>query len=107
MNPGELKRRITIKSKQIAANEAGQLIARYVDYKHVWAAILPIQGKEYIEAQGANEKVTHVIMTRYIPQLKWDMQIAYKDKLFDIQSIINIDEDAHTLQIMCIEKKEE
>jgi SPP1 family predicted phage head-tail adaptor len=55
----------------------GEWVDTYADYVTVWAAIEPLSGTKYFQAQQANSDVTGVIRIRYRSDLESDMRIKY------------------------------
>lgn len=104
MNPGDLRHRITFQRLVEATNEVGETVQTLEDYTTVWAAIEPTTGREYYEAQKIQPELTYKITVRYISGITPDMTIKYKDRIFQITSIINPQEKNEKLEIMCIEK---
>jgi SPP1 family predicted phage head-tail adaptor len=104
MNIGRLNKRITIKKKVDSVNSLNQKSKTYQDVKTVWASIAPVRGAERYELQKLNEEITYRVYIRYISGIRADMYIAYKDKLFEIRSVIDVDLDGKMLEIDCVEK---
>lgn len=75
--------------------------------KTVWASVEPTRGREYQEAQRIRPELTYKITTRYHKEVTEDMFIKYKDRYFQIASIINARERNEMLEIVCTEKKTE
>lgn len=75
--------------------------------KTVWASVEPTRGREYQEAQRIRPELTYKIATRYHKEVTEDMFIKYKDRYFQIVSIINVKERNEMLEIVCTEKKTE
>lgn len=102
---GNLRHRITFQVPITTVNEIGEEVTGYSDFKTVWAAIEPLHGREFEEGNKNSNEVTHRIKIRYTPGLSGDMKIIYKNREFDIQSIINVNERNRELHIMAIERK--
>lgn len=75
--------------------------------KTVWASVEPTRGREYQEAQRIRPELTYKITTRYHKEVTEDMFIKYKNRYFQIVSIINVKERNEMLEIVCTEKKTE
>lgn len=105
MNPGELKHRIIIQRVDgTIENECHEDEPNYVDWKKVWAKVEPLKGKEYLQVDRKNAEVTHRVKIRYLAGLGPDMRIIFKDRLFDIEGVINVDEANKEMHLMCLEK---
>ena len=98
MNPGELKHRITFQVQDLEQEDEV-----WKDILSTWANINPISGKEYYSAETINSDLTHKIRLRYRRGITPDMRILYKDRIFNIVSVINEYEKNAILQLMCRE----
>lgn len=106
INIGKLNKRITFLRTEWVADEMGQEVPEWMPYKTVWATVNPVSGREYYEAQKVRPELTYKIYTRYQQEIAPDMQIKYKEKMFEIKSIINVEESNKMLEIQCIERIE-
>ncbi|WP_149683754.1 phage head closure protein [Alkalithermobacter thermoalcaliphilus] len=70
----------------------------------VWAAIEPLRGREFFQAQQAQAEVTHKVTIRYRKDVDKSQIIKYADRRLDIDYIINIDEENKYLEIFCTER---
>lgn len=105
MNAGMLRHRIIIqKIDSTVLDECGASIPQYVDWKKVWAAVEPLRGKEYLEAQKIRAETTYRIKIRYLNGITTNMQILFEDKILDIQNIIEINKQKKEIHLMCIER---
>lgn len=103
MNPGHLNKRITIQQFSQTINENGFPVEEWVNIKSVWAMIKTVSGKEYMSAaQTQNENKTRFVI-RHITDIHPDMRIVFKNRVFEMQAIINDDEANKTLTIVCKE----
>lgn len=104
MRIGKLNKRVTFVSYDDEKNELGQNKKEFKDVKTVWATFAPVRGREYYEAQKIREEVTYKLYCRYLPSVTSDMYIRYKDKLYEITSVIDVDLEHKMLEIYCVEK---
>ena len=79
-------------------------VPEYEKYMTVWAYVAPKTGREYDEAQKLRAETTYNILTRYFSGITTDMQILFRERLFKIESVLNIDERNEQLQIVAVEK---
>jgi len=107
MNPGLFRHRITFQQyDENAVNENGFPLEdrqRSTDVKTVWAMIKTLQGREYYEAAATQNENTVRFVIRYTSGITPDMRIKYKDRAFEILSVINDDERNITLTIIAKE----
>jgi len=105
MNPGELRHRVTIQAPTgTTQNECSEDVPTYVDFATVWAAVEPLRGREYFEAQKIRPEMQYRVRMRYLAGVTTDMQVIYRGKILDIQSVINVDERDAELHLMCLER---
>jgi len=101
---GDLRHRITIQQPIEIRNEVGEVIqSAWQDFTTVWAAIEPLRGREYFDAQQINAEVTSRIRIRYRPGIKPKMRVVYGERIFDIQSVIDVEERHKEIHLMCKE----
>ena len=93
MRAGELRHRVTIQ-EQDGAGAAWNGSQTWSTYKTVWAKIVPVRGRESLDAGTKKEQaeVTHLITMRYVSGLDPDMRISFDDRYFHFEVIRNIDE---------------
>ena len=84
--------------KENALSQIGQAMT---EVKTVWASVEPMRGREYQEAQRIRPELTYKVTTRFHKGITPDMFIKYKERCFNILSIINVKE---MLEIICTEK---
>ncbi|AMQ19662.1 phage head closure protein [Geobacillus sp. JS12] len=107
MDPGLFRHRITFQQyDENATNENGFPLEdsqRWQDVKTVWAMIKTLQGREYYQAATTQNESTVRFVIRYTTGINPDMRIKYKDRIFDILSVINDDERNVTMTIVAKE----
>jgi len=104
MNIGRLNKRITIMKKVDTANALNQKSKGFENVKTVWASVAPVRGTERYELQKLNEEITYRVYIRWISGIRADMYIKYDDRIFEIQSVIDVDMERKMLEIDCVEK---
>ncbi len=103
MNPGDLRHRITIQQKSITKDSEGIPSETWPDFATAWAAIEPLQGREFFSAQAVNAQVTTRIRIRYLAGICPTMRVSYGTHIYDIQVVIDVEERHRELQLMCQE----
>ncbi len=107
MDIGRTNKRITFYRYEEKENELLQSEQVLVEVKTVWASVEPTRGREYQEAQRIRPELTYKITTRYHKDITPDMFIKFKDRYFQMISIINVRERNEMLEIICAEKQTE
>jgi len=100
---GKLRNRVTIEQVAETQDSDGSVIETWSNYAGAQAAIEPISGREYFAAQTTQADVTHRISLRYVSGVTPKMRVKYGSRVFDILSVININERNRELQLMCRE----
>lgn len=108
MRAGNLRHRIGIQKKSITKNSYGENVTSWTTDAIVWAAIWPVSGKEYFNAQQVQAGITHKIRIRHrtlsaSTRINPECRIRYGTRYFGIKSVINPDERNIYLDIMCEE----
>lgn len=104
MDIGRTNKRITFYKLEETENVLAQIEQTLKKVKTVWASVEPTRGKEYQEAQRIRPELTYKITTRYHREITPDMIIQFKDRYFEIISIINVRERNEILEMICTEK---
>lgn len=104
MDIGRTNKRITFCRYEEITNALSQSEQALNEVKTVWASVEPARGREYQEAQRIRPELTYKITTRYHKGITPDMFIKFRDRYFEIVSIINVRERNEMLEIVCIEK---
>ncbi len=105
MRIGRLRHRITIQEyKLIGRDEYNSPIMGWGDFATVWASVEPISGQEYWASSQVQAEVTHRIRVRYLSGVRPTMRVQFKERTFEVESIINWQERNIDLQLMCKEK---
>jgi SPP1 family predicted phage head-tail adaptor len=103
MNPGLFRHRITFQEFIETTNENGFPVQEWIDVKTAWAMIKTLQGREYYEAATTQNENNVRFVIRYTTGINPDMRINYKERTFEILSVINDDELNKTLTIIAKE----
>ena len=100
MESGKLDKRITLQANVPTKNSDGEYVDTYIDVATVWAAVEPLSGNRYFQAQQANSDVSGVVRIRYRADVKPTMRIQYIGRYFKIVSVINPNEAKKELHIL-------
>ncbi len=103
MNIGILRHRVIIQQLVNTDDGAGGSIETWQDIATVWAAIEPLRDNERYTAQQVQSTLSHKVTIRYHEGVKPQMRLAYKGRIFDIVSAIDIEERHQWLELLCSE----
>lgn len=108
MNPGRMKDRITFQSKVEPEGPIPSL-DDYEDYISVWAESRWLRGRNFYAARAANIKTDVEFIIRRREDLDEKMRIKLnefgKERYFEIEGILPLDNDRLYLQIKAYEIK--
>jgi len=102
---GRMRRRVTIQSPQKTEDGMGGHTISWSDVAEVWAEIEPLRGTEYFYAHQIKNEVSHRVRIRFRSDITEEMRIKLGDRVFNIESILDIEEAHRFLEILCIEEK--
>ena len=107
IDPGKMRHRITFQVFTGVQDTFGDPLqaddSNWEDVSTVWAAVMPISGREFYAAQQSQSEVTHNVHIRYRPGINTAMRILYRKRKFQIISIIDHEERHQSLLIKCKE----
>ena len=104
MRAGKLNKKVTIEAlTTVVSGDGGSTESWQPVAEGVWAAIEPLRGREWFEAGGTQSEVDHRIRTRHRGGIKASMRVVHKDRIFDVQYVIDIKSDGRELHLMCKE----
>ena len=118
MQPGELRNKpIILQSVTKARDAAGQMIETWStwtggqagDVEPLWASVKPLSGREFWLAKEAQARATHRLNLLYQPGIQgslFAMRAMLNDgsgRIFNFESVLNLDERNEALEIMAIE----
>lgn len=97
-----MKNRIRFESAAKTRDEYGGFSESWTEVATVWAAIEPLNGREFFEARTTNEDTTVRFRIRYRPGLDTDMRIVEPlfGLIYDIQEIIHVAHEKREMVIM-------
>ena len=93
------------KDTSTAQGTRGHTTANWITQFRGYCEITPLSGDELIQARQVYATVTHQITTRFCysstPDPTW--RVKYGSRLFNVVSIVNVDERNEYWQIMAVE----
>jgi SPP1 family predicted phage head-tail adaptor len=100
---GQLRHRVTIQEPDPTQDEYGEAVPTWSDMATVWAAVEPLQGREFLEAQRVGAEVTTRIRIRYRDGIVAEMRVSWGDHTYDIEAVIHVEERQREIHLMCRE----
>jgi len=71
------------------------------DFAQVWAQVEPISGREYFLNREQQTEVTVRIRMLHMPGITNKMRVSYRDKLYQIVTVIDPLEQREELELVC------
>lgn len=109
MRAGRLNRQIRFEQATRARDSYGGYTEAWSTVATVWAAIEPLNGREYFEARTVNTETTVRFRIRYRSGLDSEMRIVDVETslVYDIQNIIHVDHGRRELVVMATQTNDE
>lgn len=101
MQAGKLDQRVTIERYTTTENDWGEPINTWAPLATVWAAVEPLNGREYIAAQAAMAETTARIRMRYRPGITQQDRVIHEGKIYGIEAVIHVKSAGRELVLMC------
>ena len=103
INIGKLNKRITFRKYQDEKDEMNQSRKKLADYKTVWGSLYPVRGREFYEIQKLQGEVTHKCYVRYLEGIDSNCFLSCGGKVYQIESVMDMDMEHKMLEILCSE----
>ena len=101
---GELNKRLVIEDLVRDPDGAGGSDVTWTVFASVWAKVRPRHGREKLWADAVASSTSQIITIRYLANLQPQMRFVDDGRIFEILSIVNVDESNQWLSCLCEEK---
>jgi len=99
MKAGDLRHKCWIKTPTFA-NTAGTVTTTWGTATVCWGALMPLQGREWVESGMTNSEITGRFRMRYVSGVQPKMQLYYGSRTFEIVGVIDPEERHRELELM-------
>lgn len=104
LRAGQLRHLITIQQRTNTRDEYGQPIPAWATFATVWAEVLDMTGREFVESQEARAaEVSVTVIIRYLAGVKPTMRIIHSSRTLQIAAVLDPEGRSRMLQLMCRE----
>lgn len=103
MRAGDLRHSVTIQQATSSRNSYNEKVLSWSDFATVYAAVEPLQGREYWDAQAINAERTVRFRIRYRSDVTPLMRVSWDSRLFDINAVLDVDGRQRELHLMTTE----
>lgn len=102
-NIADFDKRIILEKPMVSRTAQGGTATTWTTACTVWARILPTSAKEQRQSEQTVMTVSHTISIRYRRDVKASWKIKYKNRYFNIVSMVNPEEAGEWLDMNCKE----
>lgn len=103
MRAGKLRHLVTIQRATETQDSAGEPVVVWTEFAKAWAAVEPLKGREFFEAQQHYGQVTHRVAIRYLAGIVPKMRVVHGERSFDIQAVLHLEERGREIHLICTE----
>lgn len=104
MQAGRLRQRVTLRTFTESQDGFGELIKTWADLATVWAAVLPLRGREYMDSRELQVELSVRILIRYRADVTSLMRVVHGVHTYEIVSPPIADAThERQLELMCRE----
>ena len=104
MQAGDLRNRVTIKQKSVTREASGAEAIAWLVVATVWAAVEPLSGREFITMRQERAEISTRIRIRYMAGLTPSMRVYWGQRMYEIDTVIEIQERMREIHLMCREQ---
>lgn len=104
---GQMRHRVAIHTVSATRNDFGDAVEAGATLATVWARVEPLVGRELLAAQQIHAEVNHKVTVRYSSDLAAvgpKHYIVFDSRTFDIQAVLNPEEQNRYLELLCLER---
>jgi SPP1 family predicted phage head-tail adaptor len=84
MQAGMLRNRVEVEAHVAERDDGGGVVERWERQLTRWAAIRPLLGREILQAQALDPRITHKVTLRYLPTLTAEHRLVFGERIFNI-----------------------
>lgn len=93
MKAGDLKHRVTIRERAngVQDPETGDFVSAWVDLATVWAQIVPVSVREFLQAAAVQNEISARVVVRYsslTAKITPDCRLVYGSDTYEIKGVM-------------------
>ena len=101
MKAGKLDQRVTIERFSLVQNpQTGAMTETWAPLATLWAAVEPLQGREYFAAAAVQSEVTTRVRLRYRPGVTPADRVKHEGRIYNIESVVDVRSARRELVLM-------
>ena len=102
---GDLRQRLMLERVSRVNDGGGGASESWAVVATLWAALMPLAGNEDLDADALSGSLTHEIWLRYRAGVVPDMRLRMGARIFDVRSVIDVEERGRWLRLLCEERR--
>lgn len=103
IDAGKLTKLVMLQKKSGTTKDAaGKKTVTWANVCKVWCQFMESRGREFMAAQQANPRVTHMLKIRYLSTVTNEWRATYRDDVFNFDAVINTRQSDEELVITAI-----
>jgi SPP1 family predicted phage head-tail adaptor len=104
-NASNFRDYVELQTRSTTSDGMGGSVDEWSSAGNFWCKVTPLSANQRLYAKRLEENITHKIVTRYRSDLTVgiEQRILWRGRLFQIQSVIDIEERRQFLEIMAVE----
>ena len=103
MKIGTLRHRVTLEEKTVTRDGYGGEVVTWSTVATVWAAVEPLQGREFLDGRRLEAEVNTRIRMRYRSGILPGMRVTWGDHVYDVEAVLEVESRRRELRLMCRE----
>ncbi len=104
INAGQLRHRVVIQARTLSDTAGGGQTESWSTHATVWARVEPVSGRELMEAQQLEARVSHKVTIRALDTVTSEMRISHGSRSLNIESVLRINNElGEAMMLMCSE----
>ena len=104
MDIAKLKKKLILQRKGARIPDGGGgYTDSWANVRELWAGVEPLDPEEITEAQQKKQENTHIVTTRYNPDIKRNDRFKYAGRYLMVVTIQNVKEENRFLRVYCKE----
>ncbi len=103
--PSALRHRLVLEQIERVSDEGGGFSESWAAVATLWCDVRPLAGAETVEADRLAGRVSHEIALRYRAGVVPAMRFRDGARVFEIVSVIDVDERRRWLKCLCEERE--
>lgn len=100
---GRYRHRLIVETLTKTADGGGGFVSNWMPIGQVRAWVAPVSGAEFLQSQRLSDQITHQISMPYNRLVTPKHRLRWGDRIFNLKSVLNVQERGVELLVMAIE----